>query len=91
MEWNYNMDEAKKSIKTTTTRKGKNGPIEVPTSTPFYILVSFEKKNGNIVVTKSHWMEDQSRWEMFTGDPEHTQPFAFIPWDVLVSHPNRSE
>ncbi len=88
MQWNYNIAEAKKPIITTTLVKTKKGKVEKEIRHPFYVMVKFVRKTGEVEITKSHWMEDQDRWERFKKD-DSTPPLAFIPWEQLTVHPDK--
>jgi hypothetical protein len=85
MQWNHNMNEAKKTVITKATRQTKKGPVDVDISKPFEIMAAFEEK-GETKITRSCWIPDQERWDMFNHpDKGKTQPFAFIAIDDMIA------
>lgn len=72
-QWNFDMSAAPRGEIVLQTRKGANGPVEVPV----YKHVRLIALGSAGVVTLSRWLPDEKRWEMFTKD---VPPIAWQPW-----------
>jgi hypothetical protein len=68
------------------TRETKKGVVDVIKHEPFHILAAFEHKSGEVNFTRSYWIPEQGRWNMFSKKEGTTQPFAFIPVDELNAY-----
>ena len=71
--WNFDISQAPKGKTKKITRTLKGKEVETELHVPEKILAA-----GNEgVVTLSHWIEKEQRWNMFTKD---VPPLAWMPW-----------
>ena len=75
--WHYVMDAAPLGAIVMQTRKGKDGPVEVPVFVHAKVILC-----GNCgTVTASRWLPDEKRWEMFS---KTETPLAWQPWPTAA-------